>query len=52
MDYYGLFPKFKFNRKLNIDEKNNKLKNNQRIDASEQSLISDAKVISMNSHYL
>ena len=52
MDYYGLFPKFKFNRLLNVDEKNNKLKNEQLIATAEQSLISDAKVISMNSHYL
>jgi hypothetical protein len=52
MDYYGLFPKFKFNRPLNVDEKNNKLKNDQLIATAEQSLISDDKVISMNSHYL
>ncbi|MDR3431141.1 MAG: hypothetical protein P4L95_04410 [Rouxiella aceris] len=52
MDCYGLFPKFKLNRKLNDDEKNYNLKQLNKIELEGNRLISDAKVISMNSRYL
>lgn len=52
MDYYGLFPKFKFNRPLNDDEKVHHLRQAQHIELGEQSLVPDAKVISINSNYL
>ena len=52
MDYYGLFPKFKFNRPLKPDEKKNQLKQNKKIDLDGQSLVPDLKVIAMNSHCL
>jgi len=50
MDYYGLIPKFKFNRPLNADEKNNQLKYDQRFDLNSQSMVPDLKLISMNSY--
>jgi len=52
MDYYGLFPKFKFNRPINSDERKNELKKDQKIDLSDQSMVPDIKVISMSSHCL
>jgi len=52
MDYYGLFPKFKFNRPLKSDEKINQLKQNKKIDLDGQSVMPDVKVIAMNSHCL
>ncbi|WP_426817758.1 DUF6708 domain-containing protein [Winslowiella sp. 2C04] len=52
MDYYGLFPKFKFNRPLKADEKKYQLKQNKKIDLDGQSLVPDLKVIAMNSHCL
>ncbi|WNN43189.1 DUF6708 domain-containing protein [Winslowiella toletana] len=52
MDYYGLFPKFKFNRPLKPDEKKNQLKQNEKIDLDGQSVMPDVKVIAMNSHCL
>jgi len=52
MDYYGLFPKFKFNRPLKADEKKNQLKQNEKIDLDGQSVVPDLKVIAMNSHCL
>jgi len=52
MDYYGLFPKFKFNRPLKADEKKYQLKQNKKIDLDGQSVMPDLKVIAMNSHCL
>lgn len=52
MDYYGLFPKFKFNRPLNEAEKYYQLNKNPETDMNDQSVVPDVKVISMNSHYL
>ena len=52
MDYYGLFPKFKFNRPLKADEKKNQLKQNEKINLDGQSVVPDLKVIAMNSHFL
>jgi len=52
MDYYGLFPKFKFNRPLKADEKKYQLKQNKKIDLDGQSVVPDLKVIAMNSHCL
>ncbi|MHA7848452.1 DUF6708 domain-containing protein [Serratia sp. D1N4] len=52
MDYYGLFPKFKINRPLNDSEREQQLKQSQSIDLEGQSIITDNKVISINSSYL
>jgi len=52
MDYYGLFPKFKFNRSLNVDEKNHQLKVEQRVDLNGQSMVPDLKLISFDSQFL
>ncbi|MCU6670390.1 hypothetical protein M8013_16750 [Enterobacteriaceae bacterium H4N4] len=50
MDYYGLFPKFKLNRPLNEAEIKYQLNNGDVINC--QSIMPDAKVISMNSNFL
>ncbi|WP_156292770.1 DUF6708 domain-containing protein [Serratia oryzae] len=52
MDYYGLFPKFKFNRLLNDSENDHQLKQSQLIDLEGRSIIPNNKVISINSSYL
>ncbi|MCA4825792.1 MAG: hypothetical protein KJJ56_20720 [Serratia rubidaea] len=52
MDYYGLFPKFKLNRPLNQEERAYQLHQRQPVELAGQSLVPDAKVISINSHYL
>lgn len=52
MDYYGLFPKFKFSRPLNNMEREYQLKQSNIIELDDQSIVPDAKVISVNSHYL
>ena len=52
MDYYGLFPKFKFNRPLNQQEREFQLKQNAVTELNGQSLVPDMKVISINSSYL
>lgn len=52
MDYYGLFPKFKFNRHLNSEELKYQLKQRQAADLHGQSVVPDMKVITLNSHYL
>ena len=52
MDYYGLFPKFKFSRPLNDMEREYQLKQSNIIELDGQSIVPDAKVISVNSHYL
>lgn len=52
MDYFGLIPKFKFNRVLSDIEIKYQLKQGVFIDLNGQSLVPDAKIISVNSHYL
>lgn len=52
MDYYGLLPKFKLSRPLNYMERQCQLNQRDAVDINEQSVIPDAKVISINSHYL
>ncbi|MBD8165634.1 hypothetical protein IFU24_22625, partial [Erwinia persicina] len=52
MDYYGLLPKFKFNRPLSYIEREYQLKQNSISELNGQSIVPDAKVISVNSHYL
>jgi hypothetical protein len=52
MDCYGLFPRFKCNRKLILDEKDNELMKKQRIELDEKELAPDITVISINSNYL
>ncbi|SQJ22639.1 Uncharacterised protein [Serratia rubidaea] len=52
MDYYGLFPKFKLNRPLNQEERAYQLHQRQPVDLAGQSVVSDIKVITINSHYL
>ncbi|NMP26618.1 hypothetical protein GW590_07055 [Rahnella sp. SAP-1] len=52
MDYYGMFPKFKYNRQLNADEKKHKLNQSDRTDIASSSITSDSKIISMGSNYL
>lgn len=52
MDYYGLFPKFKLNRLLNNAEREYQLHQDCAVDLNDQSVIPDAKVISINSHCL
>lgn len=52
MDYYGLFPKFKLNRPLNEAERKYQLNKLHEIDINGQTIVSDAKVISINSNYL
>lgn len=52
MDYYGLFPKFKLNRPLSEVEMECQLKQHCAIELNGQSIISDAKIISVNSHFL
>ncbi|MBS3045812.1 DUF6708 domain-containing protein [Enterobacter mori] len=52
MDYYGLIPKFKFNRPLSDIEREYQLKQNNMIELNSQSIMPDAKIISVNSHFL
>ncbi|MDR3431143.1 MAG: hypothetical protein P4L95_04420 [Rouxiella aceris] len=52
MDCYGLFPRFKLNRKLSQDEKNNELIKNQRMELDGKELAPDIAVISINSHFM
>ena len=52
MDYYGLLPKFKFNRPLSNMEREWQLKQDDMTELNGQSIVPDAKVISVNSHYL
>ena len=52
MDYYGLLPRFKLNRPLNDIEIKYQLKQRVCIDLNGQTLVPDAKIISINSHYL
>lgn len=52
MDYYGFIPKFKFNRPLSDIEREYQLKQNNMIELNSQSIMPDAKVISMNSHFI
>ncbi|KEY58773.1 DUF6708 domain-containing protein [Serratia sp. DD3] len=52
MDYYGLFPKFKFNRSLNEQERQYQLKQHEQIDLKNQSLASEASVITLNTNYM
>ncbi|MCU6670389.1 hypothetical protein M8013_16745 [Enterobacteriaceae bacterium H4N4] len=52
MDYYGLLPKFKLNRSLNDVERECQLKQTSVTELNGQSIVPDAKIISVNSHYL
>ncbi|KEY57162.1 DUF6708 domain-containing protein [Serratia sp. DD3] len=52
MDYYGLFPKFKFNRPLNEQERQYQLKQHEQIDLKNQSLAPEVSVINLNSNYM
>lgn len=52
MDYYGLFPKFKFNRYLNDEELKYQLKQHKATELDGQSVVPDMKVITLSSHYL
>ncbi|HDR2540906.1 TPA: hypothetical protein QCI29_001599 [Enterobacter mori] len=52
MDYYGLIPKFKFNRPLSDIEREYQLKQNNMIEINSQSIMPDAKIISVNTHFL
>ncbi len=52
MDYYGLFPRFKYNRLLNNQEREYQLKQNTATALDDQSQVPDMKVISINSGYL
>ena len=52
MDYYGLLPGFKVNRKLTRDEETYNLKQIDKIELDVMQLTPDGKVISMSSNYL
>lgn len=52
MDIYGLFPQFKLNRPLNDRERATQLDQTVRLDFEPDQLMSDLKVIEINSHYL
>ncbi|MFY9994562.1 MAG: DUF6708 domain-containing protein [Leclercia sp.] len=52
MDYYGLLPKFKLNRSLSDVEREYQLKQMNVTELNGQSIVPDAKIISVNSHYL
>jgi hypothetical protein len=49
MDYYGLFPKFKLNRSLSDEERTHQLKQHRTTELDGQSLVTDMKVITLNS---
>lgn len=52
MDYYGLFPRFKYGRNLTDDELYYQLRQSDRNIIDSDSLISDAKVIKINSSFI